>query len=48
MSKKRASPGAESSKVGDPLAQVDIGDEEAKILDDLQKDVQRVELILGA
>ncbi|KAI0029143.1 hypothetical protein K488DRAFT_89013 [Vararia minispora EC-137] len=43
---KRGSPGAESSKNGDPLATVDIGEEEVKILNELQKDVQRVELIL--
>jgi len=44
--KKRASPGAEELKNGDPLASVDIGEEDAKILTGLQQDIQRVELIL--
>jgi hypothetical protein len=48
MSKKRASPGAETSKNGDPLADVEIGEAEAKILNEVQHDIQRVELILGA
>jgi len=44
--KKRASPGADELKNGDPLAAVEIGEEEAKILTGLQQDIQRVELIL--
>jgi hypothetical protein len=46
-SKKRSSPGADTSKNGDPLAEVDIGEAEESILAEYQKKIQRVELILG-
>lgn len=42
--KKRASPGATEEK--NPLA-VELGDEDAKKLQAIQKDIARVELILG-
>jgi hypothetical protein len=45
--KKRSSPGAETSKNGDPFTDVDIGDAEESILTEYQKKIQRVELILG-
>jgi len=47
-SKKRASPGADVEKNGDPLQDVELGDEDAKNLNDVQKEIQRVELILGS
>jgi hypothetical protein len=46
-SKKRSSPGADTSKNGDPFTDVDIGDAEETILTEYQKKIQRVELILG-
>jgi hypothetical protein len=46
-SKKRSSPGADTTKNGDPFADVDIGDAEESILTEYQKKIQRVELILG-
>ena len=46
-SKKRASPGADVEKSTNPLEGVEIGDEDAKKLTDVQKDIQRAELILG-
>jgi hypothetical protein len=46
-SKKRSSPGADTSKNGDPFTEVDIGDAEERILTEYQKKIQRVELILG-
>lgn len=46
-SKKRSSPGADTTKNGDPFADVDIGDAEEGILTEYQKKIQRVELILG-
>ena len=46
-SKKRASPGADVKKSINPLEGVEIGDEDAKKLTDVQKDIQRAELILG-
>jgi hypothetical protein len=46
-SKKRSSPGADTTKNGDPLTEVDIGDAEESILAEYQKKIQRVELILG-
>jgi template-activating factor I len=46
-SKKRSSPGADTTKNGDPFAEVDIGDAEESILAEYQKKIQRVELILG-
>lgn len=45
-SKKRASPGADVKKSINPLEGVEIGDEDAKKLTDVQKDIQRAELIL--
>jgi template-activating factor I len=45
--KKRSSPGADTTKNGDPFAEVDIGPEEESILTEYQKKIQRVELILG-
>jgi hypothetical protein len=45
--KKRSSPGADTTKNGDPFAEVDIGDAEESILTEYQKKIQRVELILG-
>jgi len=47
-SKKRTSPGADTTKKGDLFADVDIGDAEESILNEYQKKIQRVELILGA
>ncbi|KAI0052910.1 hypothetical protein FA95DRAFT_1553211 [Auriscalpium vulgare] len=44
--KKRASPGTDDIKNGDPLAEVSIGEEEDQKLTAAQKDVQRVELVL--
>ena len=46
-SKKRSSPGADTTKIADPFADVDIGDAEESILAEYQKKIQRVELILG-
>jgi hypothetical protein len=46
-SKKRSSPGADTTKNGDPFTDVDIGDAEESILTEYQKKIQRVELILG-
>lgn len=46
-SKKRSSPGADTTKNGDPFSDVDIGDAEESILTEYQKKIQRVELILG-
>jgi hypothetical protein len=45
--KKRSSPGANTEKNGDPFADIDIGDAEESILNEYQKKIQRVELILG-
>ena len=47
VGKKRASPGADIEKNGDPLAEVDIGEEDFQKLQEAQRDVQRAELILG-
>ncbi|TFY83309.1 hypothetical protein EWM64_g702 [Hericium alpestre] len=44
--KKRSSPGADVEKNGDPLQDVELGDEDAKKLTHIQKDLQRAELIL--
>ncbi|KAI0322322.1 hypothetical protein OF83DRAFT_1049593 [Amylostereum chailletii] len=44
--KKRASPGADNEKNGDPLVGVDIGEEEFKKLQAVQQEIQRVELVL--
>ncbi|KAL0576577.1 hypothetical protein V5O48_005409 [Marasmius crinis-equi] len=41
---KRASPGADEEK--NPLAAVELSDEDAKKLDDVRKDIQRAELVL--
>jgi hypothetical protein len=46
-SKKRSSPGAETTKNTDPFTDVDIGEAEESILTEYQKKIQRVELILG-
>jgi hypothetical protein len=46
-SKKRSSPGAETTKNTDPITDVDIGEAEESILTEYQKKIQRVELILG-
>jgi hypothetical protein len=46
-SKKRSSPGAETAKNGDPFADIEIGDAEESILTEYQKQIHRVELILG-
>lgn len=43
--KKRASPGADVGK--NPLAAVELSDEDAKKLQEVQKDIARVELVLG-
>lgn len=42
---KRASPGADGEK--NPLANVELKDEDAQNLQDIQKEIQRVELIVG-
>ncbi len=42
---KRASPGAEEEK--DPLQAVELDEENAKKLNEVQRDAQRVELYLG-
>jgi template-activating factor I len=42
---KRASPGADDEK--NPLANVELKDEDAQNLQNIQKDIQRVELIVG-
>jgi hypothetical protein len=46
-SKKRSSPGADTTKSSDPFTNVDIGSAEESILNEYQKKIQRVELILG-
>jgi template-activating factor I len=43
--KKRASPGAEVEK--NPLQGVELGDEDAKKLQEIQRDIARAELVLG-
>lgn len=43
--KKRGSPGADVEK--NPLAAVELGDEDARKLQEVQKDIARVELVLG-
>jgi template-activating factor I len=43
--KKRASPGADVEK--NPLANVELNNEDAQKLQDIQKDIQRVELVIG-
>ena len=43
---KRASPGAEERK--NPLGDVELSDEAAKKLGEVQKSIARAELILGA
>lgn len=43
---KRASPGAEERK--NPLGDVELSDEDAKKLQEVQKSIGRAELILGA
>lgn len=42
---KRASPGAEAEK--NPLQGVELSDEDAKKLQNVQRDIARAELILG-
>jgi template-activating factor I len=42
---KRASPGAEEEK--NPLSNVELSDEDAKKLTEIQRDLARAELILG-
>ena len=42
---KRASPGADDEK--NPLANVELKDEDAQKLQDIQKEIQRVELVVG-
>ncbi|KAG0709089.1 hypothetical protein DFH29DRAFT_890462 [Suillus ampliporus] len=42
--KKRASPGTDVEK--NPLANVELNDEDAQKLQDIQKDIQRVELVI--
>lgn len=42
---KRASPGAEDEK--NPLGDVELTDEDAQKLQELQRDIARTELILG-
>jgi template-activating factor I len=42
---KRASPGAEEEK--SPLDNVELTEESANLLSDIQKDIQRTEIILG-
>jgi len=42
---KRASPGAEEEK--NPLSSVELSDEDAKKLTQIQRDLARAELILG-
>ncbi len=42
---KRASPGAEEEK--NPLSSVELSDEDAKNLTQIQRDLARAELILG-
>jgi template-activating factor I len=42
---KRASPGADDEK--NPLANVELKDEDAQNLQDIQKEIQRVELVVG-
>ena len=42
---KRGSPGAEEEK--SPLSNVELGDEDAKKLEAIQRDLARVELVLG-
>ncbi|KAG5648226.1 hypothetical protein DXG03_006183 [Asterophora parasitica] len=42
---KRASPGAEAEK--SPLADIELSDEDAKKLQGIQRDIARVELVLG-
>lgn len=42
---KRGSPGAEEEK--SPLAEVELGDEDAKKLTEIQRDLARAELVLG-
>ena len=46
-SKKRSSPGADTAKNGDPFADVKIGPVEETLLNEYQKKIQHVELILG-
>jgi hypothetical protein len=46
-SKKRSSPGADTAKNGDPFADVSIGPAEESVLSEFQKNIQRVELLLG-
>lgn len=43
--KKRASPGADIEK--DPLESVELSDEDAQKLQDVQKQIERAELLLG-
>jgi template-activating factor I len=43
---KRASPGAEAEK--NPLTDVELSDEDAKKLQAIQRDIARVELVLGS
>jgi hypothetical protein len=42
---KRGSPGAEEEK--SPLAEVELGEEDAKKLTEIQRDLARAELVLG-
>ena len=43
--KKRASPGADTEK--NPLQSVELSDEDAQKLQDVQKQIERAELLLG-
>jgi len=43
--KKRASPGADEEK--NPLEGVELGDEDAKKLQAVQKQIERVDLLIG-
>jgi hypothetical protein len=43
--KKRASPGTDTEK--NPLEGVELGDEDAQKLQDVQKQIERTELLLG-
>lgn len=43
---KRASPGADEEK--NPLQNVELSDEDARKLQTIQRDLARVELVLGA
>ena len=44
--KKRASPGTDTEK--NPLESVELNDQDAQKLQDVQKQIERAELLLGA